>query len=61
MSFWDRFKTAAATGLKASKKLLDKAGDAARDLGEQGILRLEIRELENKVKETLKELGLYAS
>lgn len=58
MDFWARVKETLDKGLKASKQMFDKAGDAAKDLGEKGVLRIEIRELESQVKDLLHSLGI---
>ena len=57
MDFWDRVRTTIDKGLVVSKEALGKAGETARDIGEKGVLKLEIRELENQTKELLKALG----
>lgn len=59
MDFWTRMRKAVDKGLSVSRDWLGKAGDAARDLGEKGVLRLEIRELEAKSKDLLLKLGTY--
>ena len=59
MDFWSRVKDAVDKGLVASKDALGKAGEAARDLGEKGVLKIEIRELENRIKDLLRSLGFY--
>src|SRR5690606_34743173 len=58
MDFWTRVKSTVDKGLSASKDLFGKAGEAARELGEKGVLRIEVRELENRVKDLLQALGL---
>jgi hypothetical protein len=59
MDMMEKMKHAVEKGLQVSKEALGKAGDAARDLGEVGVLKLEIRELENRIKDLLKSLGIY--
>jgi hypothetical protein len=47
-------------GLAASKDLAAKAGAKAQDLGERGILMLEIKQLESQAQKLLARLGTEA-
>jgi hypothetical protein len=44
-------------GAQASKDLLIKAGAKAQDLGERGVLTLEIKQLESQGRKLLERLG----
>ena len=44
-------------GVAASKEFAIKAGAKAQDIGERGILMVEIKQLENKAKKLLCQLG----
>ncbi|MCL1837324.1 MAG: hypothetical protein FWG46_07245 [Treponema sp.] len=44
-------------GVAASKEFAIKAGAKAQDIGERGILMVEIKQLENKAKKMLGQLG----
>ncbi len=44
-------------GLDVSKKLIDKAKDKAKKLGDQSLLAFEIKELEREDAQLVKELG----
>ena len=57
MDFWDRMKDAMEKGLDGSRDLLGKAKDRAQDLGERGVLRLEIMQLENQAEKLIGKLG----
>lgn len=57
MDFWDRMKNAMEKGLEGSRELLGKAKDRAQDLGERGVLRLEIMQLENQAEKLIGQLG----
>ncbi len=57
MDFWDRMKVAMEKGLDGSRELLGKAKDRAQDLGERGVLRLEIMQLENQAEKLIGKLG----
>jgi predicted Fe-Mo cluster-binding NifX family protein len=47
-------------GVAVSKDFAKKAGTKAQDLGEQGILMLEIKQLENQAKKLIGRLGAEA-
>ena len=57
MDFWDRMKNAFEKGLESSRDVLGKAKDRAQDLGERGVLRLEILQLENQAEKLVGKLG----
>jgi hypothetical protein len=44
-------------GAQASKEFLSKAGAKAQDLGERGVITLEIKQLENQGRKLLERLG----
>ena len=57
MSFSDRIMEILDQGIEASKEFAVKTGEKARDLGEKGILILEIKQLEGRVGELVNRLG----
>jgi hypothetical protein len=57
MTFSDRMKELLDQGWTASKELAVKAGAKVQDLGERGILMLEIKQLENQAQKLLGKLG----
>ena len=57
MAFSDRMKEMLEQGLAASKDFAVKAGAKAQDLGEQGILMLEIKQLESQAQKLIGRLG----
>ena len=57
MDFWDRMKNALEKGLEGSKDLLGKVKDRTQDLGERGVLRIEILQLENLAEKLVGKLG----
>ena len=57
MAFSDRMKEILDQGWTASKEFAVKAGAKAQDLGERGILMLEIKQLENQAQKILARLG----
>jgi len=57
MSWREKLEEGLSQGLDSSKSLLGKAGSRARELGEHGVLSLEVRQLEAKVQDDVKKLG----
>ncbi|MDR0300940.1 MAG: hypothetical protein LBI04_01345 [Treponema sp.] len=57
MTFGERMKEMMDQGLAASKDFAVKAGAKAQNLGEQGILMLEIKQLEGQAQKLLTRLG----
>jgi len=57
MTFSERMKGLLEQGISASKEFAVKAGAKAQDLGERGILLLEIKQLEGQAQKALSRLG----
>jgi len=57
MAFWDRMEELVNQGLESSRDLLGRAKDKARDLGEKGLLKYEILQLERQAQAKLTQLG----
>jgi len=57
MTFSERMKEVLEQGWAVSKDLAAKAGAKAQDLGERGILMLEIKQQENLAQKLLSRLG----
>jgi hypothetical protein len=57
MSFWERMKEAVDKGIETSKDVLGKAAEKAKELGEKGVLKLEIIHLEKQGEKKLTQLG----
>ena len=60
MTFSERMKEILYQGIAVSKDLATKAGAKAQDLGERGILMLEIKQLEGQAQKLLTRLGTEA-
>jgi hypothetical protein len=58
MTFNERMKSIFEQGVEASKDIAAKAGAKAQDLGEKGVLKLEIIQLEAQVKKWVERLGM---
>jgi len=57
MTFSERMKELLDQGVAASKEFALKAGAKAQDLGERGILLLEIKQLEGQAQKLMGKLG----
>ena len=57
MTFSERMKILLEQSLTASKEFAVKAGAKAQDLGERGILMLEIKQLEGQAQKLLGRMG----
>ena len=57
MSFWDRMEQIVNQGLESSREVLGKAKEKARDLGEKGLLRYEITQIERQAEKKFSQLG----
>ena len=57
MTFSERMKGFLDQGITASKEFAVKAGAKAQDLGERGILMIEVRQLESQAQKALTRLG----
>jgi hypothetical protein len=58
MGFWDRMEELVNQGLESSRDILGKTKDKARDLGEKGLLKYEILQLERQAQGKLTQLGV---
>jgi hypothetical protein len=57
MTFSERMIELLEQGIAASKDLASKAGAKAQDLGERGILMLEIKQLESQAQKLIGRMG----
>ena len=60
MTFVERMKELLDQGVAVSKDLAGKASAKAQDLGERGVLMLEIRQLEGQAQKLIGNLGTEA-
>ena len=60
MSFVERMKELLDQGVAASKGIAGKASAKAQDLGERGVMMLEIRQLEAQAQKLIGRLGAEA-
>lgn len=63
MTFGDKMRDIIGQGMTVSKDFVAKAGAKAQDLGEKGVLRFEIMQLEGQAQKLLARLGteVYSS
>ena len=57
MGFWERMEEIINQGISSSKEVLEKAKEKAKDLGEKGVLKYEIVQLEKQAEKQLAHLG----
>ena len=57
MTFSERMKELWDQGVAVSKDIATKAGEKAQELGERGVLMLEIRQLEGQAQKLINRLG----
>lgn len=57
MSFMENIQKALSQGFDASKEFLEKAGHKAKEMGEKGVLKLEIMQLNSQVEKLCAKLG----
>ena len=57
MAFSERMKELLDQGVAASKEFAVKAGAKAQDLGERGVLMVEIKQLESQAQKLIGRLG----
>ena len=60
MNFTERMREVLDQGVAVSKEFAVKAGAKAQDLGERGVLMLEIRQLESQAQKLMGRLGTEA-
>jgi hypothetical protein len=60
MAFSDQLKTLVDQGLSASKEMLGKAGAKAQELGEIGMKKIELSQLQSKLTRLAGSLGAVA-
>lgn len=61
MDFVEKAKELFGKGAKASKEAMTKAGSAIQDFSDKSVVKLEIKQLENKMKAYYTDLGKLAS
>jgi hypothetical protein len=57
MNLWDRVQKVVNQGVDTSKEFLEKAKVKAQELGEKGLLKFDIMQLENQTQKCLLQLG----
>ncbi|MGM0675208.1 MAG: hypothetical protein ACQETQ_10970 [Spirochaetota bacterium] len=57
MEFWERFRDTIDKGVESSRGALGKAQERARGLGEKGVLKFEVMQLESRVEKLTTKLG----
>ena len=59
MSFWSRSKELLNKGAVSTKEILEKAGEKGRELGEKGVARFTIGQLERQAENRFAQIGRH--
>jgi heme oxygenase len=59
MSFWDRSKGLINQGVMSSREILDKAREKTKELGEKGVAKFEIAQLEKQAEKRFAQIGRH--
>ena len=57
MSFWERMEQALNKGITTSREAFETAKEKARDLGDRGLLKYEVMQLEKMAEKRIAQLG----
>ena len=58
MGIWERMEQLIGQGLQTSREVLDRAKEKAQELGEIGLLRYELSQLEKQAQKLFGSLGM---
>ena len=59
MGFWERSKDLLSQGVMSTKDILEKAKDKSKELGEKGVAKFEIAQLENQAEKRFAQIGRH--
>ena len=59
MGFWDRSKELLNRGVVSTKEILEKAGEKGKELGEKGVARFTIMQLEKQAENRFAQIGRH--
>lgn len=59
MGFWENVRNVFGKSAEVSKKAVSKAGNAIQDFSDKSVVKLEIKQYENKKKNFYADLGKY--
>jgi hypothetical protein len=59
MGFFERSKKMIREGMMSTREVLDKAKDKTKDLGEKGVKKFEIMQLEKQAEKRFAEIGRH--
>ena len=57
MSFWERSKKMINQGVISTKEIYENAREKAKELGEKGVAKFEIAQLENQAEKRFAQIG----
>jgi hypothetical protein len=59
MGFWERSKKVISEGMMSTKEVLDRAKDKTKELGEKGVKKFEIMQLEKQAEKRFAQIGRH--
>ena len=59
MGFWERSKALLNQGVLSTKEILEKATEKSMELGEKGVAKFEIAQLENQAEKRFAQIGRH--
>lgn len=59
MGFFERSKKLVREGMMSTKEVLDKAKEKTKELGEKGVVKFEIMQLEKQAEKRFAEIGRH--
>jgi hypothetical protein len=59
MGFWERSKDLLSQGVMSTKEIFEKATEKSRELGEKGVAKFEIAQLEKQAEKRFAQIGRH--
>lgn len=59
MGFWERSKGLVSQGVLSTKEIFEKAKEKSKELGEKGVAKFEIAQLENQAEKRFAQIGRH--
>ena len=59
MGFWERSKQLLSKGARSTKEIIESAAEKSKELGEKGVARVTINQLERQIENRLAQVGRH--
>ena len=59
MGFWERSKDLLSQGVLSTKEIFEKASEKSKELGEKGVAKFEITQLEKQAEKRFAQIGRH--